>query len=85
MVVSTVTHIKQKLVLFFFPCAMEVTKEEEREIVVTESVWREAQDYQPYSDYDLPFLFGDFHSTRKEEQNKFLLDVSYHGNNQSKF
>ena len=53
---------------------------------ITESVWREAQDYQPYSDYDLPFLFfGDFHSTRKEEQNKFLLDVSYHGNNQSKF
>lgn len=52
---------------------------------ITESVWREAQDYQPYSDYDLPFLFfGDFHSTRKEEQNKFLLDVSYHGNNQSK-
>jgi len=44
-------------------------------------VWREVQDYRPYSDYDLPFLlFGDFHSARKEEQNRFLLDVSYNGN-----
>ena len=32
-----VTHIKQELVLFFFSCAVEVTKEEERKIVVT--VW----------------------------------------------
>ena len=30
-----VTHIKQELVLFFFSCAVEVTEEEEREIVVT--------------------------------------------------
>ena len=43
-------------------------------------------EYRPYQDYDLPLLyFGDFHSARKEEQNKFLLDVSvflvylYHG------
>ena len=35
------------------------------------------KDYKPYADYDLPLLyFGDFHSSRKEEQNKFLLDVS---------
>ena len=34
-------------------------------------------EYRPYQDYDLPLLyFGDFHSARKEEQNKFLLDVS---------
>ena len=48
---------------------------------IIESVLREMQDYWPYSDYDLPFLlFGDFHSARKEEQKRFLLNVSYHGN-----
>lgn len=44
---------------------------------ITESVWKGVKDYKPYADYDLPLLyFGDFHSSRKEEQNKFLLDVS---------
>jgi len=48
---------------------------------ITESAWREVQDYRPYSDYNLSFLlFGDFHNARKEEQNRFLLDVSHHGN-----
>lgn len=40
-------------------------------------MWLGVKDYRPYADYDLPLLyFGDFHSSRKEEQNKFLLDVS---------
>ena len=43
---------------------------------ISESVWQGVKDYKPYADYDLPLLyFGDFHSARKEEQNKFLLDV----------
>ena len=45
--------------------------------LISESVWQAVKDYKPYADYDLPLLyFGDFHSARKEEQNKFLLDVS---------
>lgn len=45
--------------------------------LISESVWRSATNYKPYADYDLPLLhFGDFHGVRKEEQNRFLLDVS---------
>ena len=44
---------------------------------ISESVWQGIKEYKPYADYDLPLLyFGDFHSARKEEQNKFLLDVN---------
>lgn len=43
---------------------------------ISESVWQGVKEYRPYADYDLPLLyFGDFHSARKEEQNRFLLDV----------
>ena len=48
---------------------------------ISESVWQGVKEYKPYADYDLPLLyFGDFHSARKEEQNKFLLDVNNHSN-----
>ena len=41
------------------------------------SVWKKMMDYK-YADYDVPLtILGDFYSTRKEEQNKFLLDVCF--------
>ena len=44
---------------------------------ISETEWRAVLNYRPYADYDIPLLlFGDFHSVRKTEQNKFLLDVS---------
>lgn len=42
---------------------------------ISGSVWKKIVEYK-HADYDLPLLiFGDFYSSRKEEQNKFLLDV----------
>lgn len=41
------------------------------------SSWKEAIEYKPYDDHIVPFLiFGDFYWSRREEQNKYLLDVS---------
>ncbi|XP_064382985.1 coiled-coil and C2 domain-containing protein 2A-like [Halichondria panicea] len=43
---------------------------------ISETEWRAVLNYRPYADYDIPLLlFGDFHSIRKTEQNKFLLDI----------
>ena len=45
---------------------------------ISKSMWTAVEKYKPYADYDLPqYFFGDFHGDRKEEQNRFLLDVSF--------
>lgn len=43
---------------------------------ISGSVWKRMLENKPYEDCDLPLLIlGDFYTSRKEEQNKFLLDV----------
>ena len=35
------------------------------------------KEYQPYKDYELPPTYqGDFHGNRREERNRFLLEVT---------
>lgn len=44
---------------------------------ISGSMWKKILEYK-HADYALPLLiFGDFYSSRKEEQNKFLVDVSH--------
>ncbi len=46
---------------------------------ISGSIWKDVLHYKPFADYDLPLLvYEDFYSSRKEEQNKFLLDVCAH-------
>lgn len=46
--------------------------------LISGSVWKRILEYKHAADYTLPLLiFGDFYSSRKEEQNKYLVDVSH--------
>ena len=47
----------------------------EREMLLTLPP-QAVQEYQPYKDYELPPTYqGDFHGNRREERNRFLLQV----------
>ena len=49
-------------------------------IIMGSSLSQAVQEYQPYKDYELPPTYqGDFHGNRREERNRFLLEVhTYH-------
>ncbi|CAI8044918.1 Coiled-coil and C2 domain-containing protein 2A [Geodia barretti] len=43
---------------------------------ISASQWKAVQEYQAYKDYELPPTYqGDFHGNRREERNRFLLQI----------
>jgi coiled-coil and C2 domain-containing protein 2A len=43
---------------------------------ISASQWKAVQEYEPYKDYELPPTYqGDFHGNRRQERNRFLLEI----------